>query len=335
MGRRKEGKNNYLSFSLRRCVSASLRLFFTLFLFTSCCHEKSNVLQPCIVYTPPEKFLQKMKSPFPPLNEEERQSTWGTEVIVGDNFARKLDLYRAITCYKRGEVLLPPNNIERLREIQYKILCCYFLGRQFGSAVEIFEFGALREAPQSFPALRSLLIMLYEAYRQIGMNDKAVQILTYLDNIDPEAARRLQLGAAITEGQIDCAEIFAEEVPEHEEITFRLESYRSEALSIKKAQTLNALLPGAGYYYVGQKSTAFTSFTINALFSIAAWQLFRDNQIALGIIVTSLESGWYLGGINGAGLAAKKYNEDLYNKQAKEIMLDYRLFPALQFTYAF
>lgn len=278
-----------------------------------------------------------MNSPFPKLNEEDRNSPWGIEITVGDNFARKLDLYRAITCYKRGETLLPPNNIERLREIQYKILCCYFLGRQYHAVVETFEFGSLSEAPATFPALRSLLIMLYEAYRQIEMDDKAVLMLTCLDKIDPEAARRLQLGAAITEGLIDCAEDFSQELPEEEgqEITTQLECYRAEALSVRKAQWLNAVLPGAGYYYVGQKSSALTSLTLNTLFTLAAWKLFDENQIALGIIVSSLEAGWYLGGINGAGLAAKAYNEKLYNHRGKEIMLQHRLFPVLQFSYAF
>ena len=95
------------------------------------------------------------------------------------------------------------------------------------------------------------------------------------------------------------------------------------------------LLPGAGYYYVGQKKAALTAFVINSLFTAAAYQFFAKGYPAAGFITLSFEAGWYFGGINGAGLAAKEYNERLYEVKAKDFMLKERLFPLLTFETSF
>ncbi len=116
---------------------------------------------------------------------------------------------------------------------------------------------------------------------------------------------------------------------------FFFSEYCCKAKSVKKAQMLNAILPGAGYYYVGQKKSALTSFIINTLFTAAAYQLFDKGYFAGGLIVSSLELGWYLGGINGAGLEAKEYNQSIYNTMAKDTMAQNRLFPVLMFETTF
>ena len=63
--------------------------------------------------------------------------------------------------------------------------------------------------------------------------------------------------------------------------------YLSNNKSIQKARLLNAVLPGSGYYYVGQKQSALTSFLLNVLFSTAAYQFFDNGQYAAGIIMSS------------------------------------------------
>lgn len=78
-----------------------------------------------------------------------------------------------------------------------------------------------------------------------------------------------------------------------------------------------------------------TSFIINALFAAATYQLIDRGYVAAGIIVGSLEMGWYIGGINGAGLEAKEYNQSLYNTCAKEVMIRNQLFPVLMFETTF
>lgn len=79
-----------------------------------------------------------------------------------------------------------------------------------------------------------------------------------------------------------------------------IEGYEKHAKSIKTAQCLNAVLPGAGYWYIGQKQTAVTALLVNSLFIGAASYFFVDGNIPAGVITLSLESGWYFGGIYGA-----------------------------------
>src|SRR5262249_54042528 len=105
--------------------------------------------------------------------------------------------------------------------------------------------------------------------------------------------------------------------------------YPSQAKSPQTARVLNGLLPGAGYYYIGQKKAAFTSFVINALFTAAAWQFFQRGYPAAGAITTGLELGWYLGVITGAGLGAQQYNDRLYEGVARKILIHQQAFPIL------
>ncbi len=98
---------------------------------------------------------------------------------------------------------------------------------------------------------------------------------------------------------------------------------------------MNAILPGAGYYYVGQKKTAVTSFLINALFIGTAWVFFQQKNVPAALITLSFETGWYFGGINGAGLAANEYNERLYEVNTKEQLFENKLFPLFYFKKSF
>ena len=78
-----------------------------------------------------------------------------------------------------------------------------------------------------------------------------------------------------------------------------------------------------------------TSFMINASFIAASWYFFDHGNYGAGIITSSLEFGWYFGGINGAGLAAKEWNQHIYNIKGKELMIEMRLFPVLMLEASF
>ena len=52
-------------------------------------------------------------------------------------------------------------------------------------------------------------------------------------------------------------------------------------------------------------------------------------------LFASAEFGWYVGGINGAGLAAKEYNEFIYNDLAKNYLLSTKGFPVLSISKGF
>ena len=111
--------------------------------------------------------------------------------------------------------------------------------------------------------------------------------------------------------------------------------YEIKKKSVGGAQILNTFIPGAGYFYVGQKKTALTALLLNTLFIVASYEFFHHGYIAAGIITTSFEMGWYFGGIYGAGEAAKFYNERLFENVATPMMNQEKVFPALMLKYAF
>jgi len=295
------------------------------------CQTTKCSLDPAICYSPPQQYLERLPPAFPELTPAELAQEWGKEFHLGRSFARQMDLYRAITCFKRALFLMPSQQRERQLQIEYEVFLAYYFGNKYQEAVDIFETTRLAYATETFPAFHDLAIALYDAYLQLGEIEKAERLQCFISSFDNELAERLKLQTALLNADFPALEA----LPEQEVIDQFLCEYASKAKSVSKARMLNTILPGAGYYYVGQKNSALTSFVINALFITAAYQLFDRGYIAGGIILTSLESGWYFGGINGAGLAANEYNQVLYESLGKETLLQNRLFPILMIQKGF
>ncbi len=306
-----------------------------LLLLLSSCQPVCTDIEPEIPYFPQARQLQYKPSPFAELTKEELREEWAKELHIGLVFGHEMDLYRAITAFKRALILLPPKRTERRSQIEYCIFQSYYLGHKYPEAVELFENSSLLTVPHSFPAYKEMGIMLYECYIQKGQEDKAERILELLKEEDPQIAERLELWSSFLEMNFDSIAAHAPCQPDGEALTSFISCYEGEAKSIRKARLLNGLMPGLGYLYVGQKQTAATSFIINALFTGAAYFFFKNDNIPMGIITASLESGWYLGGINGAGLAARDYNKRLYEENGKEMMLQQRLIPFLMLETTF
>lgn len=293
------------------------------------CQIASCKFEPSITYTPQARLVEALPSPFPKLTIEEVRKDWGKELLIGLNFATELDLYRAITAFKRSLILLPANRMDRREQIEYSIMECYYLGLKYVDALDIYQKGRLNMATERFPAYRDMLIMLYDCYQKTDQCEKAALILEIIETVDKEAADRLKLSTAFIEGDLVTIPYYSSNLLCHEPIDVFLNGYYAESKSVQKAKVLQAVLPGAGYWYVGQKKTAVTSLLLNALFTWAAYSFFKNGNTAAGVFTASLESGWYLGGINGAGLAANEYNLRLYETNAKELMVQNRLFPVL------
>lgn len=306
---------------------------FSLFLWG--CAPNCVKIEPEISYTPPTRLIQSLPSPFEKLSKGEIQQEWGKHFYIGLNFANEMDLYRAITEFKTALIFLPAKNEERRRQIEYCIFLCYYLGQKYCEAIEVFTTTSLSGVDERFPAYEELMIMLYESYKHSGQLENRDWIYKNLEEYNPELASDLALSANLQAGEVEAALAQAQTDPKWEYLENYLEEYEGAKKSVRKAQTLNAILPGAGYYYLGQKKTALTSFIINALFIGATYCFIREGNIPAGIVAASLESGWYIGGINGAGLAAKEYNERLYEVNTKETMLKNRLFPVLMLKKTF
>lgn len=305
-----------------------LCLVFSLISLCSCSIQRES-FEPEISFSPPPRILKELPSAFPPLTEKELETEYGKELFLGLQFAKDLDLYRAITCYKRAYYLAPE---KRKNEISYHIVEAYYIGGKYQEVVETYEESALDSSPIDFPALKELLMMLEDSYLHIDMPEKACRIHALLEKFFPKTAEKFEEYRETKEGNL-CYLYSKEE--KSDSLNVFLCEYAELSKSPEKAKFLNAVLPGAGYYYVGQTKTAVTSFVINALFTWGAYRFFERGYPAAGIIMASLETGWYFGGINGAGIAAREWNERVYEVHGKEHLRRDQLFPVLQFEYAF
>jgi hypothetical protein len=316
-------KRQFLSFSIG------------LVLVLNGCQRVPDKIEPTLSYAVQDKYLLALPSPFPPITEEERAKDWGREMQIGFGFAHQLDLYQAITAFKRAEFLIPPEEKSRSLEIQYEILLCYYMGKKWQDVIYTFDHSQLRYADQSFPAFHDLLLILFETYNQEKMENQADKILHLIMQHYPEEGQKLILSRALTDGNLPLIKEIAQAPPPKPYLDQFLTQYEMNKKSIGKAQGLNALVPGAGYLYLGQKQSAATAFFLNGLFIAASVYCFEQGNIAAGAIFTSFEAGWYFGGIYGAGLEAKAYNERIYESMATPMMQRERLFPALMLNYAF
>lgn len=299
-------------------------------LLCSCQTQYCETIIP-IISSPTPKVCGNSLLGFPDFTREESRESWSKEAFIARSFALELDLYRAITGYKRALFLLPPKKLERRQEIEYAIILCYYLGEKFNDVVETFEKSSLIEFPLKFAARNDLLIILYDSYQKIDSVEKAGNIQNIIDETDPCLSDRLQLSQSIKKGDLNYLVAHQEE----KSVENLVNSYYLQKKSVQQAEFLNAVFPGAGYYYVGQKQTALTSLVINGLFAAATYYFFDQGNIAAGLIVLSLESGWYFGGIKGAGLAAREYNERLYENLAREVLCKQQLFPSFMIQHTF
>jgi len=299
------------------------------------CQTASEPPEPLLTCPLPTRQISALPSAFPPLSPRERQEEWAKELFMGDMFAKECDFYRAITCYKRALIVLPPIEIKRHAQIDYDLMLCYYFGGKYQEVIHLFEASDLSQATPDFPSFNHLLLVVYECYLQIKQQGRAQCLLDIIRKFSPETADDLLLYETLKRGDIDCARSLISQHREREAMEKEVAFYDQRAKSSEKARLLNALLPGAGYYYVGQRRSALTSFLINTLFTAAAYQFFHRGYPAAGAITASLEAGWYLGGINGAGIEAQEFNTRLYEGISRKILTDHACFPLLMFETSF
>ncbi len=280
--------------------------------------------------------LQTLPSAFPPISAAERKEEWAKELLIGEAFAKEWDLYRAITCYKRALVLLPPQERERRLQLDYDLILCYYLGNKYQEALNLFEASDLSQADPRFPAFHDLLLLVYDCYLQTDQEKKAAGLFYIIQQFSQEEeSENILLYQTLKKGEIQEVHDFLARYSRGESLAGEFAAYGRFAKSPEKARFLNAVLPGAGYYYVGQKKSALTSFIINALFTAAAYQFFRNGYPAVGLITASLEMGWYVGGINGAGIEAAEFNHRLYEGVSRKMLTEQKAFPMLMFKMSF
>ncbi len=300
----------------------------------SSCTRVPDTIEPKIDYSVQDRYLLRLPSPFTPLSEEEKTEEWAKEYRIAMGFAKELDLYQAITGFKRALFLLPQTARQRQTELQYEVLLCYYIAKKYAEVIQTFETSSLRFLGPEFPAARDLCLILFDAYNKIGQKEKAARILQYMQIQYPADAQKAELCEVLLEGNVAAVRQLAA-LPEYSYLNSLVDCYDTTKKSVQKAQVLNAILPGAGYLYLGQKQSAVTAFLLNGLFIGASYYFFHKGNVPAGVIFTGFESGWYFGGIYGAGEEAKFYNERMYEKCATPVMNEHKLFPILSLRYAF
>lgn len=316
-------------------MNRHLSIFFLLTLaLIASCYRVPDRIDPRVSYQIQDQYFDTLRGAFAPLSASERESDWGKEYTIARAFADQLDLYRAVSTFKRADILVPPDSPRKL-EIQYDIVLCFFLGKRYDEAIEEFEKTALAHVDQSFPAYHDLLLILYECYREMEDPEKQQRILEIIQSTFPATGEKLGISSALRTGDLETIETVNDDLMHPSYLDRLLDCYYTNKKSVATAQLLNALLPGAGYLYIGQKKSALTAFFLNGLFIAAAYQFFHRGNIPAGIITTSFEAGWYFGGIYGAGQEAKYYNERIYEKNAGVVLNEAKLFPVLMLDYAF
>jgi len=311
-------------------IKKAFFIFFILFSFSSCFRVEEK-LEPKISYSLKEDYIKSLKSPFKPLNLEEKTQDWAKEYIIAKRFAEELDLYRAITNFKRAEILIEDNEY-RKQEIQYNIVLCYYLAQKYLDLIDFFEKSSLCYVDKSFPAFEDLLVILYESYHELKNQEKTKKTLEILQEYYPETEKKITLSTSLINADINTLSKNYKHLTYVNDI---LKTYSKEKKSIHKAQFLNALIPGAGYLYIGQKKTALTAFLLNGLFIYASYEFFNQGWKAAGIITASFEAGWYFGGIYGAGEEANFYNERLFENLATPVLKKQKLFSIYLIKYGF
>ncbi len=308
---------------------------FCFFLFLFSCYRISDDLHPQVKCTSSKSHLKQLSPSLPPLSAHEKQKPWGQEYAIGQKFAKDLDLYRAITTFKRAAYLMPEGERYRLLELEYQVMLCYYLGERYEEVITTYNQSRLYTVDTSFPTYHDLLVILYESYVKTDNELRAAHILRTLHLHYPETAGKLDLSTTMIKGSLPAIVHTSSSGLSDSTLREIVTHYDAEKKSVKKAQALNMVLPGAGYLYVGQKQSALTAFLLNGLFIATAIHFFTQGHLAAGIITTSFEAGWYFGGIYGGGESAKFYNERLYETLVYPKLNRDKLFPVLMLKYGF
>lgn len=309
--------------------------FFFLLAFTACSKAQEGKIEPQITISSYKQKIRSLPSAFKELSDQEKKEDWGKEYFIGQKLAMKWDLYRAITAFRRAEILIPGYLKNRLNEIHYFIVLSYYLGEKYQEAIEAFDHSPLLEIDSSFLAYKDLLVILLDCFTQEKKLDKASTVLKLIQDYDSSLSHIMKISYAMTNYDRQDLNQIGNSTPVGKDTSDLLKGFDRLKKSETKAQVFNAILPGLGYLYLGQKQTAFTAFMLNSLTTYAAYHFFKNGNIAAGVLFSSIETGWYFGGITGAKESAKLYNERIYEHGVSPVMQKHHLHPILNLSHSF
>ena len=291
-------------------------------LFLSSCMPRLERKEELFGYSPSQSERMELLN-YPegtaPLN---RSSDWGREILVGKAFAEEGDWYRALTSFQRARFLMrleQSASPELEARLTWSECLIYAYAGKWHDVVTTWEHyksdcGIITKSMNT-----PWFILLFTAYTYEGRQEEANFFLSLL----PEEQKR-----SLLEWK-NLSLLTYDEAIQAKNDTIEA-SLAHQMKSPTKARLFNACLPGLGYWYLGQKQTACTSFLLNALFLGAGIQLIQAHQPFLALITLSFELGWYVGGITGAGIEADTYNRRIKEKALLPYLRQNHGFPLLE-----
>ncbi len=94
---------------------------------------------------------------------------------------------------------------------------------------------------------------------------------------------------------------------------------RSPAL----AGILSAVVPGSGYFYLGQPTTALAALAWNGLFGSGVYDAARHQLWGVTAVIAAFEAMWYGGAIFGSVSGAYKFNRDAWLEYVQDLKSRY------------
>lgn len=280
-----------------------------------------------------------------------------TYLKLADSFADERDYYRAITEYKKVIFLFP--KYEKLEWVHFQIGKMYYEGGRFPQAKhELLPLTESRDPYLQFISLNYVALSYYENQEytnaaRLFSDLKAAErgkdySLDYTIYGSMARAGDRKFEDAFTQMEDAKKEWQAKGMTKDSASGAQYSEFFDKSLAIlDKARGLSqkspwlavffsALLPGSGHLYLGEWDTGIVSISLVGGAAFLAYDGFVNESAVQSIIFTTFATGAYIGQIYSSYRTARKYNEEMGDKEFRDLTRQFRsLNVALQFQTRF
>lgn len=246
--------------------------------------------------------------------------TGDVQMRLGDAFLAEGEYYRAITEYKKYQILFPDG---RQRDVAlFRTGRAYYLGQEYDAAAQ--AFAALRAGFPASPHRVEAAYLEGVCNARLQRFDKAAAAFeaAAAEKTAAAVAPRARLGRSLvefdrgdlvgtrTELQRFLVDFPADPRSGKVQTALTLVPLEGE-LPVKSPLTagiLAALLPGSGHMYAGHYGDGATALLLNGLFITGTIVALQQENYAVAGIVGVIGLPFYFGNIYGAANAATKWN---------------------------
>jgi tetratricopeptide (TPR) repeat protein len=221
---------------------------------------------------------------------------------------------KAIAEYERFIYFFP--NADNVPQVLHQIGMSYLKNGQFQEAARTFQ-----KVIEAYPDMLESYFNISDAYLKLRQPDMAISVLEYLvKKTDKQKIRDRALYAIgwiyVEKASWENARQSFQNISEQNK-----EKYQADKIytGLKQADAIEqkspavagwlSVIPGAGFLYCGRYQDALTAFLLNAGLMLAAYESFKDDNYALGGVISFVELGFYAGNIYGAVGSTHKYNK--------------------------